>query len=221
MSFAIFDESYYLAINPDVQAVVNAGVFSSGREHFELYGLAEGRVQVSPLYNEQFYLQNNPDVAAAVAARVFSSGLQHYIQYGEAEGRSPNNPNAIIQINGTTEIITASGLSPDAFDVITGINQTTVNEDVNSLVVAGGNIDGGSADYALVQNFEPGKNYIGLLGSLPDYNLQTVEGSLSISTASGDRQQQFGYSTDVPIFQNQGDGNIIINDVPIFWPKAS
>lgn len=88
MSFAIFDESYYLRSNPDVKAAVDAGTFSSGLQHFEQYGLAEGRVLVSLLYNEAAYLQTNPDVAAAVAAGTFSSGLQHFILYGEAEGRS-------------------------------------------------------------------------------------------------------------------------------------
>lgn len=89
MSFDIFDESYYLANNPDVQAAVTAGAFSSGRQHFEQYGVAEGRVSVSPYYDEQLYLQKYSDVAAAVSAEDLSSGLQHYIQNGEAEGRSP------------------------------------------------------------------------------------------------------------------------------------
>lgn len=88
MSFAIFDENFYLSNYPDVQAAVDAGNFSSGLEHFQQYGLAAGRVVVSPLYNEESYLQTNPDVAAAVAAGAFSSGLQHFIQFGEAAGRS-------------------------------------------------------------------------------------------------------------------------------------
>ena len=87
MSFAIFDETFYLSNNPDVRAAVNARTFSSGLQHFQLSGLAEGRVQVSPFYNEEFYLRKYPDIAAAVRSGAFSSGLQHYIQYGEAEGR--------------------------------------------------------------------------------------------------------------------------------------
>lgn len=87
MSFAIFDESFYLANNPDVSAAVNAGIFSSGLQHFQLAGLAEGRVLVSPYYNEDFYLRKYPDVAAAVATGSFSSGLQQFILLGEAEGR--------------------------------------------------------------------------------------------------------------------------------------
>lgn len=89
MTFAIFDENFYLANNPDVSAAVNAKIFSSGLQHFQIAGLAEGRVQVSPYYNEQLYLRNYPDVAGRIAAGAFKSGLQHYIQNGESEGRSP------------------------------------------------------------------------------------------------------------------------------------
>ncbi|MBE9227217.1 hypothetical protein IQ264_17460 [Phormidium sp. LEGE 05292] len=87
MSFSVFNESFYLAHNPDVQTAVNAGFFSSGLEHFQKFGLAEGRVSVSPFYNEQYYLQKNPDVATAVTSGTFSSGLQHFILAGETEGR--------------------------------------------------------------------------------------------------------------------------------------
>ena len=89
MTFAIFDENFYLSNNPDVRAAVNAKIFSSGLQHFQLSGLTEGRVQVSPYYNEQLYLRKYPDVAARIATGAFKSGLQHYIQNGESEGRSP------------------------------------------------------------------------------------------------------------------------------------
>lgn len=107
MSFAIFDENYYLANNPDVRAAVNARAFGSGRQHFEQYGLAEGRVSVSPYYNEQFYLQKYPDVAASVRARRFSSGLQHYIQFGEAERRSPGAFNETTYLNLNPDVAAA------------------------------------------------------------------------------------------------------------------
>lgn len=88
MSFAIFDESYYLSNYPDVAAAVKAGTVASGLQHFQQFGLAEGRVLVSPFYKEESYLQTNPDVAAAVNAGTIKSGLQHFIQSGETEGRS-------------------------------------------------------------------------------------------------------------------------------------
>lgn len=87
MSFDIVDEKYYLATNPDVASAVDVGFFSSGLQHFQQIGLAEGRVSVSPLYNEALYLQAYPEVANVVASGALRSGLQHYIQFGEAEGR--------------------------------------------------------------------------------------------------------------------------------------
>lgn len=89
MSFAIFDEGFYLASYPDVKAAVDARRISSGFQHFQQYGLREGRTLVSPFYDEQLYLRKYPDVANAVRTGAFRSGLQHYIQYGEAESRSP------------------------------------------------------------------------------------------------------------------------------------
>lgn len=254
MSFAIFDENYYLANNPDVKAAVDAGNFSSGLQHFQQTGLAEGRVLVSPYYDEQFYLRANPDVAAAVAAGGLRSGLQHYIQNGETEGRSAGAFNEQIYLAiypdvaaavtnrgfssglqhyiqfgqfeanrvgwflGTSgnDIITSFG---QGFSAITGISYDNL---VNNLLTGGavsgvGSVDTligkegadvfalgypsvsllnsapqqfyvgrGNSDYALIQNFESGRDVIGLQGAIENYNLQAVNGNLNISTASGD-----------------------------------
>ena len=95
MTFAIFDEGFYLASYPDVKAAVDTKRISSGLQHFQQYGLTEGRTRVSPFYDEQLYLRKYPDVANAVRPGVFKSGLQHYIQYGETEGRSPGTFNEL------------------------------------------------------------------------------------------------------------------------------
>lgn len=87
MSFAVFDELIYLYSYRDVLAAY-PNIFKSGLDHFQQFGLKEGRVRVSPFYDEEFYLQRNPDVAAAVRDGVFSSGLEHFILFGEAEGRN-------------------------------------------------------------------------------------------------------------------------------------
>lgn len=39
----LFDEKYYLLANSDVKAAVDAGQFSSGREHYLKFGYSEGR----------------------------------------------------------------------------------------------------------------------------------------------------------------------------------
>lgn len=46
-SLMAFDESTYLASNPDVSEAVQEGLFSSGLEHYFSYGFAEGRGGVS------------------------------------------------------------------------------------------------------------------------------------------------------------------------------
>jgi hypothetical protein len=40
---ANYDEAAYLAANPDVAEALMAGNVSNGRQHFDLYGIHEGR----------------------------------------------------------------------------------------------------------------------------------------------------------------------------------
>lgn len=87
MTFAIFNEQTYLANNADVRSAVAQGFLASGLQHFQLFGLTEGRTGVSPLWDEQRYLNANPDVRTAVNNRTFSSGLQHFILLGQSELR--------------------------------------------------------------------------------------------------------------------------------------
>lgn len=256
MTFAIFDENFYLSSNPDVREAVTAKIFSSGLQHFQLAGLAEGRVQVSPYYNEQLYLRNYLDVAVGIAAGGFESGLQHYMQYGEKEGRSPgafdeeaylvyypdvkaavnagafssglqhyiqqgqNEINRVGFFSGSTraDIITSFGVNND----ITGIDTTGYTQLANGKIsytssrfgtgevdiLIGGpgrNVftlgadnlnsglylnfyeDNGNADYARIQNFQPGIDLIRISGaSISSSKLETVGGNLNISTLSGD-----------------------------------
>jgi hypothetical protein len=97
----LFDETYYLANNPDIFNALNKGNFILyGYEHFVKYGLYEGR-NPSAYYNEAFYLATNPDVQAAVNSGQLSSGLQHFIFQGHIEERSPsklfNAPDYLLQ----------------------------------------------------------------------------------------------------------------------------
>ncbi|NEQ43836.1 MAG: tandem-95 repeat protein [Leptolyngbya sp. SIOISBB] len=85
----LYDESFYLAQNPDVAGLVTAGVLSSGYQHFVAFGINEGR-NPSVLYNESFYLNQNPDIAGAVANGSLASGLSHFLNFGHLEGRDPS-----------------------------------------------------------------------------------------------------------------------------------
>jgi hypothetical protein len=91
MSYAIFNERFYLDSYADVRTAVATGAIGSGLEHFQRFGIQEGRVAVSPLWNEAEYLRLNGDVANAVRTGVVRSGLQHFILFGENE-RRPGAP---------------------------------------------------------------------------------------------------------------------------------
>jgi predicted extracellular nuclease/2',3'-cyclic-nucleotide 2'-phosphodiesterase (5'-nucleotidase family) len=80
-----FNESFYLAQNPDVAAAIEAGVIGSAEEHFNLFGFQEGR-DPNAHFDTSFYLEQNPDVAAAGV-----NPFDHYNLLGESEGRSPNS----------------------------------------------------------------------------------------------------------------------------------
>jgi hypothetical protein len=83
---SLFDEHYYLEMNPDVAAAVSAGIFATGYDHYVEYGQYEGR-SPSPFWDEAYYLQQNPDVAAAVKAGTVTSGFMQYYLYGQYENR--------------------------------------------------------------------------------------------------------------------------------------
>ncbi len=87
------DENWYLTKNPDVADIVARGLLQSGAQHFQLYGLAEGRQpnavsdNLGNGFSESAYLNRYDDVRAAVVKGIFTSGYQHYQVAGRAEGR--------------------------------------------------------------------------------------------------------------------------------------
>ncbi len=92
-----FDEAAYLALYPDVAAMVKAGQYASGEAHYLAVGRAEFRASPARLdgtlvlFDESFYLAQNPDVAeVSGVGRAFRSAWEHYVQYGAREGRDPN-----------------------------------------------------------------------------------------------------------------------------------
>ncbi|WP_254568572.1 hypothetical protein [Oscillatoria sp. HE19RPO] len=192
MSLAVYNESFYLANNPDIQQAVNSGIFTSGLSHFQIFGLGEGRVQVSPFYDEATYLVNNPDVAAAVSNRTLTSGLQHFIQLGEAEGRVSISPlwneSTYLSLNpdvagAVNSGLLASGLQhflalgnaegrpgvPNFSQTPAGFNETAylaLNPDVRTAVESGV-LSSGLAHYQSFGQFEPNRGgvFFGTPGS--------------------------------------------------------
>ncbi len=83
----LFDESYYLAENPDVARAVARGGFSNGLDHFTQFGEFENR-QPSVFFDPDFYTLYYPDVGEAVAGGQITA-LEHFINFGQSENRDP------------------------------------------------------------------------------------------------------------------------------------
>ncbi len=81
----LFDESFYLAKNPDVAARIANGAIASGFSHFQVFGEVEGR-DPSAFFDTSYYLGQNPDAAASVASFEFTA-IEHFLEFGQFQGR--------------------------------------------------------------------------------------------------------------------------------------
>lgn len=84
---SLFDATWYLWTNPDVQQAVTDPL-----QHYLEIGATEGRepnaltlVQESSLFDVAFYLSNNSDVEQSGVNPIW-----HYLKFGASEGRDPN-----------------------------------------------------------------------------------------------------------------------------------
>lgn len=94
-----YNETDYLAYNPDVVYAIQTGAFASGSDHYLRHGRYENRVinrycagagPVTCSFNETDYLAYNPDVVYAIQTGAFSSGYEHYSRHGVNENRVIN-----------------------------------------------------------------------------------------------------------------------------------
>jgi len=93
-----FEESFYLANNPDVVTAIANGDFSSALQHYEMYGENEGRLPNSA-FSPQFYFSTYPDVLAAVNAGTIPGALWHFENFGLAEARRPSEQVDFNEVN--------------------------------------------------------------------------------------------------------------------------
>lgn len=210
-----YNEETYLQKHADVAAAVADGSLKSGLQHYIQNGEAEGRSPGA--FDEEAYLKLYPDVAAAVEAGALSSGLQHYIKYGQAElnrvgvlsGTTGNDTITSLAKSGHANYITGVDITEYTPRANGDLNFTTSNfgsGEVDTLVGGDGDdlfqlgtswqpfgipqsfyVGSGSDDYALIKNFEPGKDAISLGGySSITYRFEEDNGNLNISTVNGD-----------------------------------
>lgn len=84
----LFDEEFYLAQNPAVREAIEAGVFSSGFDHFINFGQFESR-DPSPFFETSFYLDKNIDALEGIEAGE-TTAVQHFLNVGQFESRDPH-----------------------------------------------------------------------------------------------------------------------------------
>ncbi|MEH2382696.1 MAG: hypothetical protein V7K27_28065 [Nostoc sp.] len=160
------------------------------------------------MFSEQAYLLGYPDVQAAVNAGSFSSGLQQYEQFGQFEKNrfgfflGTNGNDTIAGFGEGNKLIAGIG-----FDVLSNGSTVAGVGQIDTLIGTQGTdvfllghpslsslsstpqqfyVGGGNTDYALIQNFDRASDMIVLEGSPQNYTSQVVNGSLNISTSSGD-----------------------------------
>jgi hypothetical protein len=83
-----FNEEDYLRRYPDVWEELQKGILRSAYDHYESFGLKEGRIAIpeSP-FDEEYYLELYEDVRIAVKKGEYENGLHHYIESGRQQGR--------------------------------------------------------------------------------------------------------------------------------------
>jgi hypothetical protein len=87
-----FNPDSYLQENPDVQAAIEAGQFTSAADHFQKFGGGEDRTGATgftppPQFDATSYLEANPDVGQAIERGEFQDARDHFQKFGGGEDR--------------------------------------------------------------------------------------------------------------------------------------
>lgn len=84
-----FDPSWYLKTYPEVQELIEQGVFINPLHHYVACEEAE-RYNPNPYFKEEYYLTRYPDVKEAVDQGIFRNGYAHFVRTGAGEKRQPS-----------------------------------------------------------------------------------------------------------------------------------
>ncbi|MGC9268572.1 phytanoyl-CoA dioxygenase family protein [Acidiphilium sp.] len=117
----LFDEDYYLSINPDVVNGISAGYFVDGYHHYRLHGRDEGRL-CSPVFDTAWYGRVYPMVISDIEQGRARDHWDHWQRIGRYRGYLPN-PAAPRPENPSRPRARFGGLwtdAPDAADTIAG-----------------------------------------------------------------------------------------------------
>jgi len=80
-----FDEDFYLTLYPDIAEAVANGHFPSGRDHYDMFGFAEGRAPCSDV-DKAWYCQAYPIAAVELGQGEALDPMHHWIETGQFRG---------------------------------------------------------------------------------------------------------------------------------------
>jgi hypothetical protein len=84
-----FEESFYVASNPDLRTAIRKGEIPSAADHYYSTGYFENRMPKRFVVDEEWYLEESPDVRKAVQQKRIRNAQMHFDTNGFTEGRAP------------------------------------------------------------------------------------------------------------------------------------
>lgn len=162
-----FNETAYLAANPDVEALLDAGDYNSGWDHFLAAGINEERL-------------------------TFFNGVVGRDSFFYALGNAVIAGMPITSYDPSTQVITTATTGSgdyDHFHGAFGVNRILLGNDGTDFYVGQGD-----QDYALIGDFDPKEDQLIMAKSIENYQFENIEVEfggetftlLQISTLSGD-----------------------------------
>ena len=85
----VFDQQFYLTMNPHVVSALNSSEYTCALHHFCLVGIYQD-LAFCPDFDIDFYRQQNADLRSELAGGIHPSATWHFVFRGLLEGRAPN-----------------------------------------------------------------------------------------------------------------------------------
>lgn len=178
---------------------------------------------------EEIYLSENPEVKKLLEDGSYKSALEYYAEVGQFKGTE----GAFAGTNGSNDVVTGfgkvfamTGVDFEPAPEIEGIffrptglgvgeTDTLIGEkgSENIFFLGAYNpetpepdkfyVGEGDKDYALIQNYTPGEDKLGLAGKSEDYKLEVVNGNTNISTTEGDLVAVIDGVTDLQVLKGE------------------
>jgi hypothetical protein len=203
-----FVESIYRGGYPDVDQAVKAGVLKSGLEHYLLYGQYENRTAVfqgDSGINDTITGVGKDARIYGVSVAPYMFPLNDYQQINQSFWQVGNSqPNEVDVLIGSPE--------KDTFYLSAVTNRKTPY----GLTLYG---TSGDNDYALIQNFEVGKDKLALVGNIDNYQFVPTNGNLQVYIVSNYTTTPVNPPELIAILSGVNSANSITNSLAFSVPS--